>query len=94
MTDMVEVIAVDQWSSTGEIETFDYGELVELIQSCGENEVPAIEGGDAGSARAMGISSFAVKEVPDDASPRKGEVWYRETDDGSVEKWKYNYATR
>lgn len=93
MSERLTVLEIDQWSQTGNIEDFEFSELREIIESCEDDEVPNIEGGDAEAARALFGGRFDVKEVDPDEDPSKGYVWFTEGDDDEIEEYKHNYAT-
>lgn len=88
------VIEMDQWSSTGDLEDWSFEQMVEAIETGPDNHVPAIKGGDAEAAQGIFGGDYSVKEVGEDDRPRKGLVWFVEGEDGGLERWKYNYATR
>lgn len=90
----VEVIEVDQWSSTGDITEHSFEDVKACINACGPDEVPDIEGGDAEAAQAIFGGRYEVKEVDEDARPRKAMVWYVEGENGEMKQYKANYATK
>lgn len=94
MTDEIAVISVDQWTQTGNINHFTFAELRDAIEADGVEALQSIEGGDAEAARAIFGGRIDVKTVDRDATPKKGMVWYVEDDDGELEKFKTNYATK
>jgi len=89
-----EVIEMDQWSSTGDLDEWTFEQMKNTIENLKDGHAPAIEGGDAEAAQAIHGGSYAVKEVGGDDSPRTGRVWYVEGEDGGLERYKWNYATK
>lgn len=92
--DAIEVIAIDQWSQSGDLSEWTYDQMKATIEDCGDNEIPSIEGGDADAAAKMFGGDFDVKTVDPDDSPKKGMVWFVEGDDGGLETYAKNYATK
>lgn len=88
-----EIIELDQWSSTADLDDYTFERLKQAIESCDDGYVPKLEGGDSDAAVGMGIASFEVKEVEESDKPKKGFVWYRETEDGGIEMYKANTAS-
>lgn len=91
---VVEVISIDQHSSTADqVDEWDYETWKKVINGCGVDEVPSLSGGDAKAAQKIHGGSYSVKEVNEDDSPRWGFVWFVKDSDGSMKKYKTNYAT-
>jgi hypothetical protein len=76
----IEVIEVDQWTSTGDIEQQIFS-VVSIFPA-------AIHGGDSEAARELGIDMFKMKRVRAEDSPPMARVWYVEGDDGYCKFWK------
>jgi hypothetical protein len=76
----VKVLEVDQWTSTGNVEEFNFETF----------ELQNVQGGDSLSARLIFGGHAAVKDVEDTAEPTIGHVWYVEAY-GKFIKWKVNY---
>ena len=77
----MKVLEVDQWTSTGNVSNYTMNDF----------DINQIDGGDAKTVRALGIASFEIKEVSEDARPRIGYVWFKDGEDGKLEKYKANY---
>ena len=77
----VQILETDQWTSTGDVESYSLSDFV----------LENIHGGDADTIRAIGIASATVREVMEDQSPAIGCVWFKENEEGKLKKWKYNY---
>ena len=77
----MKIIQVDQFTSTGNIESLDF-ETVELS---------AISGGDSQAAKAIFGGSFDIREVDDNDGPRIGYVWFKKGEDGKCKSYKFNY---
>lgn len=77
----MKVLEVDQWTSTGNVSEYTMNDF----------DINQIDGGDAETALAIGIASFEIKEVSEDAHPKIGYVWFKEGKDGKLEKYKTNY---
>lgn len=88
-----EVIAMDQWSSTGDLDQWSYEEMKSTIENLEDGYAPSIEGGDAKAAQQIHGGRYDVKEVGEDDTPSKGMVWFIEGDDGGLERHKTNFAT-
>lgn len=81
---MIQVIEVDQWTSSGNISNLDF-------DSVGLND---ITGGDSESAKAIFGGWFVRKMVDDNVRPDIGNVWYiRDEATGKCKMWKYSYDT-
>ena len=90
----IEVIEIDQWSATGDIHKWSFAEFKEVIEASDTNNPPDIEGGDAEAIQKIIGGRYDVKTVRESDSPRKGYIWYRESDDGSLERYKSNTASK
>jgi len=78
----VRVLQVDQWTSSGKLT----GRAVADVLHSG------VVGGDAVAARRLGVASMILTEVALDAEPRRGDVWYCVSADGTIGGiWKANY---
>ncbi len=77
----VNIIEVDQWTSTGDMKERDFDTL----------ELKDIEGGDCMAARMLFGGRFIRRIVPEIGSPMIGSVWFRKGADGKCELWKFNY---
>lgn len=75
-----DVLEVDQWTSTGDIENYSLATF----------DANNINGGDADTIRRLGISYAEIITVFGDQNPSIGRVWYKE-DDGKLKKYKWNY---
>jgi len=91
---MIEVIKMDQWSSTGNLDEWTYEQMKDTIENLKDGHAPAIEGGDAEAAQKIHGGRYAVAEVEDEETPPKGMVWYVEGDGGDLERYKTNFATK
>lgn len=76
----MKILEVDQWTSTGDIEKYNFKTF----------NLETIRGGDSVAARAIFGGHTAVKEVEDEASPTIGHVWFVE-ENGCFKQWKANY---
>lgn len=86
---------MDQHSSTADqVDEWDFETWRKVLEASGPDEVPKLSGGDAEAAQAIHGGQYRVKEVSEDDSPGWGYVWYQEADDGSMEVYKANYATK
>ena len=80
---MIEVIEVDQWTSSGNIEELDF-DSVGLDQ---------IKGGDSEAVKVIFGGHFKRKLVNRNDRPDTAQVWYKKGKNGKCKFWKYNYAT-
>lgn len=92
--DAIEVVAIDQWSQSGDLSEWTYDQMKATIEDCDDGQIPDIDGGDADAAAAMFGGRFDVKTVEPGDSPKKGIVWFVEGDDGGLEPYAKNYATK
>ena len=76
----MKVLEVDQWTSTGNVEEFNFETF----------ELQNVQGGDSLSARLIFGGHAAVKDVDEDAQPTIGHVWYVEAH-GKFIRYKVNY---
>jgi len=90
----VEIIEMDQWSSTGDLDDWTYKQMKDAIEIGPDTHTPAIKGGDAEAAQAIFGGDYTVKTVSESDIPRKGLVWFTEGDNGGLVRWKHNVATR
>lgn len=81
--EIIRVIQIDQFTSTGDIREQDF-EAVTLN---------SISGGDSLAAKVIFGGSFTVKEVSIDDSPRIGYVWFKKGENGKCALYKSNYDT-
>lgn len=90
-----QVIEIDQHSSTADqIEEWSYTDWIEVIESLDSDHVPRLSGGDAEAAQAIHGGHYEIKQVSDSESPPWGMVWYVEGEDGSMEIYEHNFATK
>lgn len=91
----ITIIEMDQHSSTADqIDEWDFETWKKVIDDTGDDTVPNLSGGDAEAAQAIHGGRYDVKEVSESDSPGWGMVWYREGEDGSMERYKHNFATK
>lgn len=90
----VTVVAIDQWSATGDLDEWTFEQMKHTIENLDEGKAPAIEGGDASAARALHGGRYDVKEVSPDDSPSEAMVWFREGDDGGLEQFDSSTVSR
>mgnify|MGYP003576547042 FL=1 len=82
---MIEVLEVDQWTSTGDVKSHDW----DALKSQG---IEAVNGGDSAAARVIFGGHFWFREVdPQYERPFIGRVWFRKGADGKPELWLTNY---
>lgn len=77
----INVIEVDQWTSTGNIKEQDFNTV----------GLQDVEGGDSLAAKQIFGGSFRRKTVGEDEHPTMGTVWFKRGPDGKCELYKYNY---
>lgn len=77
----MKIIEVDQFTSTGNIQTLTFKNAA----------LDKISGRDSEAAKAIFGGSFSVREVEEDAKPRLGCVWFKEGQDGKCQFYKANY---
>ena len=73
------VLILDQWTSTGNIEDFNF--------STWNRE--KVTGGDSQEILKL-FDNSQIEFVSESAEPRIGQVWYVE-EKGRFKKWKWNY---
>ena len=84
---MIEVLEVDQWTSTGDLRTHDW----DALKASG---ISSVSGGDSGAAKAIFGGHFVFKEVCMKElarGPFIGHVWFKKGADGKPELWLTNY---
>lgn len=92
---MIEVIEVDQHSSTADqFNEWDFEQMKKVINGCSVNEVPKLSGGDAEAAQSIYGGNYEVKKVNKDDEPGWGMVWFKEGENGELKRYKYNFATK
>lgn len=79
----MKVIEVDQWTSSGNMETIPF-DSVSLEQ---------ITGGDSEAAKTIFGGHFEIKEISEGDSPTIGNVWFKKGTDGNCEFYKSNFDT-
>lgn len=91
----ITIIKIDQHSATADqIDVWSFEQWRRAIEESGEGMVPKLTGGDAEAAQAIHGGSYEVKDVTESESPSWGSVWFREGDDGGMEQYKTNFATK
>lgn len=81
---MIEVLEVDQWTSTGNIKEQSWDDLK-------AKGIDAVSGGDSEAARVIFGGDFRFKEVDERSSPGIARVWFIKGADGRPELYKYRY---
>jgi len=79
----MEIIEVDQWTSSGNIDKLDFDSVT----------LNEIKGGDSESVKVIFGGNFVRKTVKENEQPDTGNVWYRKNKNGKCELWRYNFAT-
>lgn len=79
--ELIDIIEVDQWTSTGNIQKQNFDEV-------GLN---TIEGGDSESAKVIFGGAFKRLKVKPTDSPWIGRVWFVKGRDGKCEFYKASY---
>ena len=81
----IEVLEVDQWTSSGDVTTHSWYDLH-------HEGLQRIAGGDAKSAKILFGGHLKFKEVnPETAHPSIGHVWYIQNEKGFPKLFKTNY---
>jgi len=78
------VLDVDQWTSTGNIRTIPWADLI-------AQGIHAVSGGDSEAARRIFGGHFRVREVRPGEGPSLGHVWLTRGDDGLPHLYATNY---
>ena len=79
----IEVIEVDQFTSTGNITSLDFDTVA----------YEYISGGDSETARVCFGGHFNKRKVKITDSPNIGRVWFKRGENGKCEQYKANYDT-
>ena len=77
----VEIIELDQWTSTGAFKHIKFDDLM----------LESINGGSSDAAKKIFGGTFNRKTVSESANPRIGNVWLVKGKNGFPEVWKANY---
>jgi hypothetical protein len=80
---MIDIIQVDQWTSSGDIEQQNFDAVT----------LHDVTGGDSEAAKAIFGGTMERKTVEEDDKPSIGNVWYVKGANGKCKLWKYNYDT-
>lgn len=72
---MIDVLEVDQWTSTGNIRSHTWATLK-------EHGIASVEGGDSIAIRQIFGGHFRFITVSEHESPSLGHVWFTEGPDG------------
>lgn len=80
---MIEIIEVDQWTASGDIEKLDFDTVT----------LQTIKGGDSEAAKSIFGGHFERKQVSEDKIPTIGNVWYIKGPDGKCKLYKYHFDT-
>lgn len=81
---MIEVLEVDQWTSTGNIKALSWDDL----KTAG---IDAVSGGDSEASRVISGGTFFFRMVGEHQSPTIARVWFTKGPDGKPELYKFNY---
>jgi hypothetical protein len=84
--DMMRILEVDQWTSTGNITELSWSELE-------QQGIKAIAGGDSGAAKVLFGGHMRFMTVSPAERPVIGTVWYVCGDDGRPKLYRANYDT-
>jgi len=77
----MQVIEVDQWTASGNIEEQKFDSVT----------LEDISGGDSEAVKTIFGGNFVKKEVSDNDLPSIGSVWYKKAENGNCEIYKVNY---
>jgi hypothetical protein len=76
----MKILEVDQWTSTGDVERYNF-ETFDLNK---------VSGGDSEAVRAIFGGHAVIREVAEEDNPVIGCVWFIELN-GYFKQWKANY---
>lgn len=78
---MIEIIEIDQWTSSGDFTHIPFDDL----------DLDLIFGGDSAAAKAIFGGTFKRKNVMECDYPGIGNVWLIKDEQGFPKVWKTNY---
>jgi hypothetical protein len=80
----VEILEIDQWTSTGNVKAFSWTELK-------KHGIDCITGGDSETIRIVSGGTFLFRQVNETEVPRIGNIWMIENEKGYPTIWKTQY---
>mgnify|MGYP003145194810 FL=1 len=80
----VEILEIDQWTSTGDVLTFSWEELKQHGIGC-------VTGGDSEAIRVIFGGTFNFRKVNETDTPLIGNVWMIKNEKGYPAVWKTRY---